>query len=148
VKILAILFSLSLAAAAQDSPVVRATTRVLADGSRATTITDREAQTATETVTTASGKVIRKKLFTLDAEGVSTGVIHYNEKGVVVYKEAYKRDFSGQIAASYLYSPADKLLGHRTFLYGSKGEVIQIDDYDASGKLIPKAAPASGKKKR
>lgn len=146
-KILAILLSFTLAAVAQD-PVVRATTRVLADGSHATTITDREAQTATETVTTASGKMIRKTLYTLDPDGATVGAIHYDNKGNVRYKEAFKRDGTGQISASYLYSPADKLLGHRTFLYGSKGEVIQIDDYDASGRLIPKATPAAGKKKR
>lgn len=145
-KALVILFTFAAVAAAQDA-VVRATTRVLADGSKATIITDREARTATETVTDAGDKVMRKTLFTLDDAGQSTGAIHYDAKGNVRYKEAYKRDAAGQIAASYLYSAADKLLGHRTFVYGSKGEVLQIDDFDASGKLIPKATPA-GRKKR
>lgn len=147
-KALAILFALVALATAQDAPIVRATTRVLADGSRATTITDRDARTATETVADANGKVMRKTLFTLDADGVSTGAIHYDAKGNVRYKESYKHDAAGQISASYLYSAGDKLLGHRTFVYGGKGEVIQIDDYDATGKLIPKAATSSGKKRR
>lgn len=146
-KILALILASIAVVTAQDAPVVRATTRVLADGSKATIITDREEKTATETVTDAGGKVMRKTLFTLDDAGQSTGAIHYDAKGNVRYKEAYKRDAGGQISASYLYSKEDKLLGHRTFVYGSKGEVMQIDDYDAAGKLIPKAAPA-GKKKR
>jgi hypothetical protein len=147
VKAAALLLTFVIAAVAQDAPAVRATTRVLADGSHATTITDREARTATETITDAGGKVMRKTLFTLDEAGLSTGAIHYDAKNNVRYKEAYKRDSAGQIAASYLYSKDDQLLGHRTFVYGSKGEVLQIDDFDAKGKLIPKATP-SGKKKR
>ncbi len=145
-KIIALLIASLAIAAAQDAPVIRATTRVLADGSHATTITDLDARTATETITDAGGKMMRKTLFTLDESGASIGAIHYDAKGNVRYKEAYKRA-GGQIAASYLYSKEDKLLGHRMFLYGGKGEVIQIDDYDAAGKLIPKATPA-GKKKR
>lgn len=146
-KALVFLLATLAIAAAQDAPVVRATTRVLADGSKATVITDREAQTATETVTDAGGRMMRKTLFTLDADGQSTGAIHYDAKSNVRYKEAYKRDHTGQIAASYLYSKDDKLLGHRVFLYGAKGEVIQIDDFDASGKLIPKATPAAKKRR-
>jgi len=148
VKALALLIVLAAFAAAQDTPSVRATTRVLADGSRATTITDREAHTATETVADAGGKVMRKTLFTLDEAGQSTGAIHYDAKNNIRYKESYKRDAAGQISAAYLYSAGDKLLGHRTFVYGTKGEVVQIDDYDAAGKLIPKAAPSGAKKKR
>lgn len=146
-KALVFLFAFAAVAVAQDAPVVRATVRTLADGSKATIITDREARTATETVTDAGDKVMRKTLFTLDDAGQSTGAIHYDAKGNVRYKEAYKRDAAGQIAASYLYSKDDKLLGHRTFVYGGKGEVLQIDDFDAAGKLIPKATPP-GKKKR
>jgi len=135
------------AAVAQDAPVVRATTRVLADGSKATIITDREKATATETVTDANGKVMRKTLFTLNPDGQSNGAIHYDAKNNIRYKESYKRDVTGQIAASYLYSKDDKLLGHRTFVYDGKGATTQIDDYDAAGKLIPKA-PAQGTKKK
>ncbi len=144
-KTLFLLFAFTLAALADD-PVVRATTRVLADGSKATTITDRDQKTAVETVTDAGGRMMRKILYTLDDYGQSTGAIHYDAKGNVRYKEAYKRDGAGQISASYLYSKDDKLLGHRTFIY--TGKDVVIDDYDAAGKLIPKATPASGKRKR
>ncbi|MEQ1862192.1 MAG: hypothetical protein ABMA13_19930 [Chthoniobacteraceae bacterium] len=148
-KALAFLPAMLAIAVAQDAPVVRATTRVLADGSRATTITDLEERTATETVTDAGGKLMRKTIFTLDASGASTGAIHYDAKNNIRYKESYKRDGAGQISASYLYSKDDRLLGHRVFQYDGKGAVAQIDDYDAAGKLIPKAAtPAPGKKRR
>jgi hypothetical protein len=144
VKALFVLLALTLVAAAED-PVVRATTRVMADGSKATTITDRDQKTAIETVVDAGGKMMRKIFYTLDETGQSTGAIHYDAKGNVRYKEAYKRDGAGQISASYLYSKDDKLLGHRTYVYSGKDVVI--DDYDAAGKPIPKA-PVAGKKKR
>lgn len=136
-------------AIAQNGPVaVRATTRVLADGSRATTITDSDAKTATESVADAAGKPLRKTLFTLDDAGNSTGAIHYDAKGNVRYKESYKRDGAGKISTSYLFSKDDKLLGHRTYIYDAKGGVQQIDDFDAAGKLIPKATPKPGSGKR
>lgn len=139
---------LSSVALGQDSVTVRASTRILADGSRATTITDPDQQTATETITDAGGKVMRKTLFTLDATGATTGAIHYDNKGNIRYKESYKRDVTGKIASSYLYSKDDRLLGYRSFVYDSKGNTVQIDDYDAAGKLIPKKGTSGRKRGR
>ncbi len=130
---------------------VKATTRILPDGSRATNIVDPDKREAIETVTNAAGKVLRKTLYTLDARDLTTGAIHYDGKNTVRYKEAYKRDAADRIAETYLYSANDKLLGHRVFMYDGGGKVVQVDDYDAAGKLMPKQAtskPSRGSRRR
>ena len=148
-RILLLVLLVVTSAVAQTGQVaVRATTRVLGDGSKATTITDSEQRTATETVTDAAGKTMRKTLYTLDDAGNSTGAVHYDGKGNVRYKESYKRDGAGRISASYLYSRDDRLLGHRKYIYDAKGNVSQIDDFDAAGQPIAKASPAPGSGKR
>jgi hypothetical protein len=128
---------------------VKATTRILPDGSRATNIVNPDKREAVETVTDAAGKVLRKTLFTLDERDLTTGAIHYDNKDAVRYKEAYKRDGADRISETYLYSAADKLLGHRVFNYDGKGNVVQVDDYDAAGKLMMKPnTPAPGRSSR
>ena len=128
---------------------IKATTRILPDGSRATNIVDPEKREAVETVTDAAGKVMRKTLFTLDERDLTTGAIHYDGKNMVRYKEAYKRDGADRISETYLYSAGDKLLGHRVFTYDGKGNVVQVDDYDAAGKLMAKpSTPAPGRGSR
>jgi hypothetical protein len=129
---------------------VKATTRILADGSRATTVTDPDKGTAIETVEDSAGKMLRKTLYSLDATGNTTGAVRYDSKGNIRYKESYKRDGAGRISDTYLYSKDDKLLGRRSFVYDAKGNPMQVDDYDAKGNLLPKAQPSgsSGPKKR
>ena len=130
---------------------VKATTRILPDGSRATNIVDPDKREAVETVTDAAGKVLRKTLFTLDERDLTTGAIHYDNKDAVRYKEAYKRDGADRIPETYLYSPADKLLGRRVFVYDGKGNVVQVDDYDSAGNLMVKPstpAPSRGSRRR
>jgi hypothetical protein len=128
---------------------VKATTRILPDGSRATNIVDPDKREAVETVTDAAGKVLRKTLFTLDERDLTTGCIHYDAKNNVRYKEAYKRDAADRIAETYLYSAADKLLGRRVFNYDGRGNITQVDDYDSFGKLIMKpSTPSPGRGSR
>jgi hypothetical protein len=138
------------AAHAQDSGGhIRATTRILVDGTQVTLVTDPSKRIATETHSTTGGKVLKKILFTLDEIGATTGAIHYDAAGKIRYKEAYKRNGAGQIAATYLYSASDRLLGHRTFIYDHQGNPTQIDDFDAKGNLIRKAAtPAPSRRRR
>jgi hypothetical protein len=128
---------------------VKATTSILPDGSRKTNIVDPDKREAVETVTDAAGKLLRKTLFTLDERDLTTGAIHYDNKNAVRYKEAYKRDGADRISETYLYSPGDKLLGRRVFTYDGKGNVAQVDDYDAAGNLMAKpATPAPGRGSR
>ncbi|HET6409063.1 MAG TPA: hypothetical protein VFG14_14340 [Chthoniobacteraceae bacterium] len=127
---------------------VKATTRVLPDGSKATNIVNPDKREATETVTDASGKVTKKTWFSLDERDFTTGAVHYDAKGNIRYKEAFKRDGADRITATYLYSKNDQLLGHRIFNYDAKGNITGIDDYDAKGNLIPANNPTQGKSKR
>jgi hypothetical protein len=127
---------------------VKATTRILPDGSKATNIVNPDKREATETVTDAAGKVLRKTWFSLDERDFTTGAVHYDAKGGIRYKEAYKRDGLDRITATYLYSKNDQLLGHRIFNYDGKGNVTNIEDYDAQGNLIPAATPTVSKSKK
>lgn len=127
---------------------VKATTRILPDGSKAVNIVDPDKREATETVTDTAGKVLKKTWFSLDERDFTTGAVHYDTKGNIRYKEAFKRDGADRITATYLYSKDDRLLGHRIFNYDGKGNVTSIDDYDAKGNLIPKAAPTTPSKSK
>jgi YD repeat-containing protein len=131
---------------------IKATTRIMGDGSRATNIVNPDKREATETVTDAAGKMLRKTWFSLDERDFTTGAIHYDAKGNIRYKEAFKRDGADRITATYIYSKDDRLLGHRIYSYDAKGNVIRIDDYDAKGKLItstvPTEAPKQTKRRR
>jgi hypothetical protein len=127
---------------------VKATTRILPDGSKATNIVNPDKREATETVTDAAGKLLRKTWYSLDERDFTTGAIHYDAKGNIRYKETFKRDGADRITATYLYSKDDKYLGRRETIYDSRGNPTQIDDYDAKGNLMPKATPTPTSSKR
>jgi antitoxin component YwqK of YwqJK toxin-antitoxin module len=112
---------------------VKATTSILADGSRETKIVNPDKREATETVTDSSGKVMKKTWYSLDERDFTTGAVHYDAKGNIRYKESYKRDGADRITATYLYSKNDQLLGHRIFNYDGNGKITSIDDYDSKG---------------
>ncbi len=126
---------------------VKATVSILPDGSRKTNTVNPDKREALETVTDANGRVLRKTWFSLDERDQTTGAVHYDAKGNVRYKEAFKRDATDRITATYLYSAADKLLGHRVFHYDGRGSIVQIDDFDAQGRPIPKATPTPRKRR-
>jgi hypothetical protein len=127
---------------------VKATTSILADGSRETKIVNPDKREATETVTDSSGKVMKKTWYSLDERDFTTGAVHYDAKGNIRYKESYKRDGADRITATYLYSKNDQLLGHRIFNYDGNGKIASIEDYDSKGNLMPTAKPTQGKKGR
>jgi hypothetical protein len=139
-----------LAAAHGQSPI-RATTRVLPDGSTLTTITDPDAHTRKETIAQTDGKVLRSSIYRINDQNFATAATHFDAKGVVRYKEVYKFDYAGRITESKLYSADNRPIGKRVYILGgADGSVVQkIEDYDANGNLIstsdPGAAPKGAK---
>jgi hypothetical protein len=119
---------------------IKATTKIRADGTRATTIVDPDKRTAEETLTDSAGKVLKKSIFTLDDRNFSKTAIHYDAKGEIRYKESYTRDGSDRITESLLFSKDDRPLGKRLFYYDSRGKA-EIQDYDANGNLIARPEP-------
>jgi hypothetical protein len=127
---------------------VKATTRILPDGSKAVNIVDPDKREATETVSDAGGKVLKKTWFSLDERDFTTGAVHYDAKGNIRFKESYKRDGADRITATYFYSKDDKYLGYRVFNYDGKGNILNFEDYDAKGNLIPAKNPQAKSKRR
>ncbi|MEY5009545.1 MAG: hypothetical protein RLZZ253_684 [Verrucomicrobiota bacterium] len=123
---------------------IQASTKVFPDNSVSTTLVNLETRSAEETLRTASGKVLRRTLYDLDARGQSTAATFFDSKDQIRYKETYVRDSSDRVVESKLFSATNTPLGRRVFHYDSKGKV-RVDDYDAAGKLMVPAKNA-GKK--
>ena len=140
-KTRALLFVLALLplAGAHGQGTIKATTRLLPDGSSLTAVTDPDKHTREETITEAGGKVRSKTVFFLNEQNFAKGATHLDAKGNIRYKETYRFDYSGRITESLLFSADDRPLGRRVYVYEGKAQA-RIDDYDATGNLI--AAPA------
>jgi hypothetical protein len=123
---------------------IQASTKVFPDNSVSTTVVNLETRSAEETLRTASGKMLRRTLYELDARGQSTAATFFDSKGQLRYRETYVRDSLDRVVESNLFSPANATLGRRVFHYDSKGRV-RVDDYDAAGKLMT-PAKNTGKK--
>lgn len=116
---------------------IRATTRILPDGSTQTTVTNPDTHTREETIAQTNGKVIRKTLFTLNEQDFATGATHFDSQGKVRYKEVYSFDSTGRISEAKIYSADNQPLGKRAFIYDGKVQnQARIVDYDANGNLI------------
>lgn len=143
----AALLALPLATFAQELPI-RATTKLHPDGSKTVVIVSPEKRTADETVSDASGKVVSKKQFVLDESGTALGAIYQDLKGNVRYKVKYTRDASGRVIQNTLLGKDGAYLGKRIFHYNTRGDVTQVDDYNANDVLIRPAVPAKPGKAR
>jgi hypothetical protein len=144
---------LTAASAIAQSNAIKATSRVLPDGSTLTTITNPETQTREETVSQPpsrteafagkSGRVLSKKIYTLNEQNFATGVTHFDGKGAVRYREVFTFDGNGRVTESKLFSPVNQPLGRRVFIYDTNVEnQARIEDYDAAGRLIARPVPA------
>ena len=114
---------------------VKATSKLRPDGSMSTTIVDPDKRTAEETLTDASGKMMKKTVYSLDENNFVTGAVYYDAKGNVRYKERYTLDYSNRITESAIFSATNQPLGRRVFTFDSKGKT-HVDDYDAAGNLM------------
>jgi len=144
---LLLFFLLGISVFGQNDPygAIKETMRVYPDHSTATTVTDPEKRTTVETVRDASGRVMRRTVFPLNDQNFARGAIHYNAKGVVIYKEVYVFDFDGRIVESKLFTKDNQPKGKRVFVYDGGTTKARIEDYDEFGNLIapqnPKAHP-------
>lgn len=145
-KTAAFLFALLLPlAAACAQGTIRATTRVLPDGSTLTAVTDPDKRTREESILDAAGKMRSKTIFFLNSQNFARGATHLDATGAIRYKEAYKFDPAGRITESRLYSADDRPLGRRVFHYEGKNEA-RVEDYDAAGnRLAAGARPVGGR---
>ncbi len=106
-------------------------------------VIDPETNGVTETIADSKGKILKKTTFYFDENNWSKSAIHYDLKGNVRYKEVYKRDASGRVIESWIYSKDDKVLGRNTFTYNADGTTADVKSFDAQGRPIAKAVPAT-----
>ena len=145
-KIPTLLFLLAaLAPALHAQGTIRATTRLLPNGTNMTTVTNPDTRTREETITDAGGKLLGKTIYYLNEQNFARGATHLDGKGKVRYKELYTFDYAGQITESKLFGANNQPLGRRVFIADGKDKA-RVEDYDAAGNLITKAGkPATGK---
>ncbi len=117
---------------------IKATTRLLPDGTSLTAVTNPDTRTREETITEAGGKVRSKTIFYLNEQNFAKGATHFDGKGNVRYKENFRFDYAGRITEAKLYAADDRPLGRRVFVYNGKTQA-RIDDYDVNGNLITAA---------
>jgi hypothetical protein len=129
---------------APPSGAIKATTLVFPDRSTATTITDPEKHTSEETVRDAAGRILRRTVYPLNDRNFARGAIHYDAKGVVVYKEVYVFDYAGRITESKLFTKDNQPKGKLVFVYEGENKA-RIEDYDEFGNLITLPAPKGHK---
>ncbi len=149
----ALLSLLVVASACAQSDAIKATSRLLPDGTTLTMITNPETRTREETISQAPsredafhgkmGRVLSKKIYTLNEQNFATGVTHFDGKGAVRYKEVFTIDDTGRVVESKLFSAVNRPLGRRVFIYDLRdANQARIEDYDASGVLIARPAQA------
>jgi hypothetical protein len=144
---LLLFFLLGMSVFGQNDPPlgeIKETTRVYPDRSTATTVTDPEKHTSEETVRDASGKILRRTVFPLNDRNFARGAIHYDAKGVVVYKEVYVFDYAGRITESKLFTKDNQPKGKRVFVYEGDNKA-RIEDYDEFGNFITPPNPKGQK---
>jgi hypothetical protein len=107
-----------------------------------TTVTDPEKRTTEETLLDSQGKTIRKIVYPLDDRDQPRGALVYDAKGKLVYKSRYQRDAEERIAEETVMNEAGATIRRRVYTYGTGNKVTNVDEYDANGALIPRAATA------
>lgn len=132
---------------------IKATMTLHPDGTRTSTVVDPMQGTAEEKTEDSSGKMIRKVTYLLDDRSQPMAAITYNAKGVEMYRSAYKRDASGRIDEENVTAPTGQLLRRRVYTYGGNNKIVNVDEFDGQGRLIPKPPKSTGpgrpdKKKR
>jgi hypothetical protein len=133
-------------AGAQEFGTIRASTTVLGDGTRSLIVSNPDNGTMEETVTTASGKALRKTVYQVDEAGQPRNAIFYDGKGKITSKAVYQRDATGRIERETIFSANDQVLRKRVYQYGAKNKVSAIAEFDADGRPIARpVAPSTSR---
>lgn len=139
---LSLLATLPALAQGDNFGAIKATTKFRPDGTKASTVVDTEQRTAVETITDGRDKVLRKTTFLLDERNLAIGAIHYDAVGTIRYKETYQRDTVGHVVETKFSGADGRSLGRRVFNFNGE-KVTGVEDYDATGNLIPAKAPTT-----
>ena len=115
---------------------IKETVRRFPDKSTLTMVTDPEKRSCEETMRDAAGKTLRRTVYPLNDQNLRRGVLHYDAKGVLLYKEVYVYDFNGRITESKLFTKDNQPKGKLVFVYDGNNTNARIEDYDEFGNLI------------
>ena len=122
----------------QDEPyaAIKETVRRFPDKSTSTLVTDPEKHTCEETMRDSAGKIMHRTVYPLNDQNMRRGALHYDAKGVLVYKEVYVYDYAGRIIESKLFTKDNQPKGKLVFVFDSNNNNARIEDYDEYGNLI------------
>ena len=125
----------------QDEPyaAIKETVRRFPDKSTSTLVTDPEKHTCEETMRDSAGKIMHRTVYPLNDQNMRRGALHYDAKGVLLYKEVYVYDYAGRIIESKLFTKDNEPKGKLVFVYEGANNNARIEDYDEFGNLITPA---------
>ena len=84
----------------------------------------------------SAGKIMYRTVYPLNDQNMRRGALHYDAKGVLVYKELYVYDYAGRIIESKLFTKDNRPKGKLVFVFDSNNNNARIEDYDEYGNLI------------
>ena len=96
---LILFLALGMSAFGQDETyaAIKETVRRFPDKSTSTLVTDPEKHSCEETMRDSAGKIMYRTVYPLNDQNMRRGALHYDAKGVLVYKELYVYDYAGRI---------------------------------------------------
>jgi hypothetical protein len=135
---LILFLALGMSAFGQDETyaAIKETVRRFPDKSTSTLVTDPEKHSCEETMRDSAGKIMYRTVYPLNDQNMRRGALHYDAKGVLVYKELYVYDYAGRIIESKLFTKDNRPKGKLVFVFDSNNNNARIEDYDEYGNLI------------
>jgi hypothetical protein len=115
---------------------IHAITAMNEDGTRTVTLTNPDNHTSEASTYDAAGKLMKKVVYTMDANNQAASGIVYSADNRPVYKAAYKRDGANRISEEDDYTMDDQLIDRFVFEFGPDGRVLRIRGYDAQGNEL------------
>lgn len=123
-------------AAANSLGAISAKTVMHEDGSSTQTVTNPEAGTSQSIQKDASGNVLQRVLYRLDATGQPDAGIVYDPKGRILYKMKLKRDAQNRVIEQTDFSAKDVFVRRMVFTYDNLDRLAKVETYDEAGTLV------------
>ena len=125
-----------LAGAQSSDDTVRVTVQMNPDGSKTVYQTDGLNRQTIATTTGANGKVQRKIIYKLDADGRYESGQVFAPNGILGFKTRYRHDGAGRLAEETQLGKDDSVRNRIVYSYDAAGHAAGYAVYDGDGRLI------------